>query len=92
MCSSDLVTFGSIADPASVVRVDPANLLASFGVGVMLKRISVEKTSDPVTVGIGNRLGWVAAHRGALVYGDRLHPNNPEKDITKSAFMQGDVR
>ena len=52
-----LVTFADLADPTSVQRVDPANLAASFGQGVTLKRITVEVTNDPVTTGIEKRLG-----------------------------------
>ena len=54
-----LVTFADPADPTSVQRVDPANLAASFGPGVTLKRITVEVTKDPVTTGIEKRLGWL---------------------------------
>ena len=51
-----LVTFADPADPTSVQRVDPANLAASFGPGVTLKRITVAVTKDPVTTGIEKRL------------------------------------
>ena len=54
-----LVTFTDIADPSSVKLVDPADLAASFGPGVKLKRITVEITDDPVTSGIEKRLGWL---------------------------------
>lgn len=54
-----LVTFTDIADPASVRRVDPADLAASFGPGVRLKRITVRITDDPVTTGIEKRLRWL---------------------------------
>ncbi|RNJ61730.1 MAG: hypothetical protein EDM03_15295 [Porphyrobacter sp. IPPAS B-1204] len=54
-----LVTFGDMQDPTSVTRVDPANLAASFGPGVRLKRIMVEVTDDDVTMGIEERLGWL---------------------------------
>lgn len=54
-----LVTFADIKDPTSVTRVDPANLAASFGPGVRLKRIVVEVTDDDVTAGIEERLGWL---------------------------------
>lgn len=65
-----LVTFSDIADPASVKLVDPADLAASFGPGVKLKRITVEITDDPVTSGIEKRLGWlegVGRQRGTLI-------------------------
>ena len=54
-----LVTFAGINDPTSVERVDPANFAASFGSGVRLKRIVVEKTNENVTTRIEGRLGWL---------------------------------
>lgn len=65
-----LVTFTDIADPSSVKLVDPADLAASYGPGVKLKRITVEITDDPVTSGIEKRLGWLEAvgrQRGTLI-------------------------
>jgi hypothetical protein len=53
-----LVTFGDLKDPASVKRVDPDDLSASFGAGVKLKAITVEITRDAVTTGIGKRFSW----------------------------------
>jgi hypothetical protein len=44
-----LVTFGDIADPASVKLVDPADLAASFGPGVRLKSVTLEVTDEAVT-------------------------------------------
>jgi hypothetical protein len=64
-----LVTFRDIADPKSVVRVDPANLMASFGWDVELKRITVQVTDEPVTVGIEKRLGWLPELRGSYLHG-----------------------
>jgi hypothetical protein len=54
-----LVTFADSSDPASVKLVDPADLAASFGAGVRLKRITLEITEDPVTTGIEKRLAWL---------------------------------
>lgn len=54
-----LVTFRDIGDPKSVEQVDPVNLAARFGAGVRLRRITVELTTDAVTVGIEKRLGWL---------------------------------
>jgi hypothetical protein len=54
-----LVTFGNITDPTSVAKVDPDGLAATFGKGVTLKRITVERTEDAVTTGIEKRLGWL---------------------------------
>jgi hypothetical protein len=44
-----LVTFTDITNPKTVKLADPANLAATFGTGVKLKRITVEITDDPVT-------------------------------------------
>lgn len=63
-----LVRFGDIDDPASVERVDPDNLAASFGPGVSLRAITVDITGDAVTEGIEERLVWLDAYmeRGSL--------------------------
>ena len=73
-----LVTFKDITNPASVERVDPADLEASFGKGYRLKSISVQITDDPVTVGIRKRLGWfsnVKESGGGLIPMDRVRIN-----------------
>lgn len=54
-----LVRFRDIRDPKSVEAVDPANLAASFGEGMKLRRITIQITDDPVTTGIEKRLGWL---------------------------------
>jgi hypothetical protein len=66
-----LVTFGDVADPASVARVNPDDLAAIFGEGVTLKRITVALTDDPVTTGIEQRLGWMDAYRNRWFDGNR---------------------
>ena len=56
-----LVTFGDIADPASVKLVDPADLAASFGPGVRLKLVTLEVTEEAVTErALEGALGWLA--------------------------------
>lgn len=57
-----LVTFADLPDPKSVQRVDPANLAASFGADVKLKRIVIERTRQDVTMGIGKRLEWLGGY------------------------------
>ncbi|WP_428541761.1 hypothetical protein [Profundibacter sp.] len=47
-----LVTFGDLSDPASVKRVDPADLAATFGAGYALREITLEVTDEPVTEGV----------------------------------------
>jgi hypothetical protein len=59
-----LVTFGNTNDPTSVKRVDPADLVGSFGPGVRLKRIVVEKTDEPVTTGIRKKLTAMGIENG----------------------------
>lgn len=67
-----LVRFRDEKDPKSVEAVDPANLAASFGPGVMLSGVTIEMVSagtwplslfgiggEPVTRGIEGRLGWL---------------------------------
>jgi hypothetical protein len=54
-----LVRFRDLNDPASVERVDPADLAASFGAGVKLEGINIEITDQPVTHGIEAILPWI---------------------------------
>ena len=69
-----LVRFRDIADPKSVERVDPDNVAASFGLGVKLRRITVQLTDDLVTVGIEKRLGWLPTVYETLRGAD-FHPD-----------------
>ena len=56
-----LVTFGDVSDPASVMRVDPADLAATFGAGYALREITLEVTDEPVTEGVVEGvLGWLS--------------------------------
>ncbi|MBL9062972.1 hypothetical protein [Tabrizicola sp.] len=58
-----LVTFGEIADPASVKLVDPGDLAASFGPGVRLTTVVVEVTDEAVTEGVvEGPLGWLGPY------------------------------
>jgi hypothetical protein len=50
------VRFKDIADPKSVEQVYPDDFAKSFGAGYRLKTLTLQRTSEPVTVGIGNRL------------------------------------
>lgn len=64
-----LVSFKNIADPKSAERVDPINLVASFGVGYALRKITVEVTNERVTNRIEQRLplpfwqAWSQIHK-----------------------------
>ena len=47
-------------DPASVARVDPTDLAASFGPGYALSSITLAITDEPVTKGrVEAVLGWL---------------------------------
>jgi hypothetical protein len=55
-----MVTFADITDPASVARVDPDDLAASFGPGYALTSITLAITDKPVTKGrVEAVLGWL---------------------------------
>lgn len=83
-----LVTFTDIDDPKSVQRVDPANLAASFGLGIRLKRITVEVTDDDVTTGIEKRLRWLGDHPEPS-----LDPGHGPKDFSLPASLHhGDFK
>lgn len=59
-----LVTFGDIADPASVRLVDLGDLAASFGPGVRLKAVTLEVTDEAVTEGtVDGVLGWIVGYQ-----------------------------
>jgi hypothetical protein len=79
-----MVMFKDIQDPKSVTKIDPDNLAANFGKGVKLKRITVERTSDPVSTGIEKQLGWLKAigkQRGTLL-------PNPPKYLRDTKIIQ----
>jgi hypothetical protein len=55
----DLVTFGDVNDPRSVIEVDPHDLGATLGGNVLLRKATIEITREPVTETIVQRLPWV---------------------------------
>lgn len=84
-----LVRFANLDDPKSVQRIDPDNMAASYGPGVRLRGITVERTTDPRGPNlILERLKWLKSHRGSLDYVGRFRPENPEKDVTEAAFKR----
>lgn len=63
-----LVTFDDINDPASVRRVNPGDLAATFGLGYRLNAITLSITDAPVTKGkIEGVLGWLPWSRERLL-------------------------
>jgi hypothetical protein len=58
-----LVTFGDIADQASVRLVDPDDLAATFGPEVRLKAVTLEVMDEAVTEGtVDGVLGWLGPY------------------------------
>jgi hypothetical protein len=64
-----LVRFRNIVDPMTVEVVDPDNLQASFGPGVILKTATIEITDDPVSTGIDKVLPWLQGLNGRYLGG-----------------------
>lgn len=48
--------FRDMRDPRSIEAVDPDQLPATFGKGYAVRRITIERTDDPVTTGVQARL------------------------------------
>ncbi|MCD2178396.1 hypothetical protein LQK83_11175 [Rhizobium sp. C1] len=76
-----LVTFDDIKDPASVKRVNPANLEATFGPGYRLNGITLSLTKEPVTKGEVEKVlpaeffkRWGSMYRDALADGGIKNP------------------
>jgi hypothetical protein len=65
-----LVTFADVADPKSVIGVDPNDLQATLGVGVKWRSITIECTNEPVTTGIEKKLSWLTRMRSDASHGD----------------------
>jgi hypothetical protein len=77
-----LVTFRDVNDPMTIEKVDPANLAATFGSGVQLKRITVAVTGENVTSGeIAKRLQWLQN-----IYNMGLGPDFKPKGIPLGDF------
>lgn len=72
-----LVRFRDPTIPASVERVDPDNLAASFGAGIRLRRITMQSTEDPVTKGILNKLFWLPCYYDRML--DGVRGNNSQR-------------
>lgn len=71
-----MVTFDDLSDPATVRKVDPLDLAATFGPGVKLRAVTLELTNAPITSGkVVSALGegffskWAALVRGSFANG-----------------------
>ena len=73
-----LVRFRDINDPKTIEEVDPNNLGASFGAGVHLRRITLQRTDDAVSKGIEKRLKWLSGYFDQSFSGKRFtNPHGP---------------
>lgn len=90
-----LVTFEDINHPASVRRVNPGDLSATFGPGYRLNTITLSITDEPVTEEkVETVLGWLKTVNGRIKptskkYADELsveetlYPLDFQKGISK---------
>ena len=84
-----LVTFGDIADPASVRLVDPGDLAASFGAGVRLKAVTLEVTREEVTEGVvEGLLGWIT--RAEFIIPPEMQPELLADTTAEQRLMPSD--
>jgi hypothetical protein len=84
-----LVTFGDINDPASVRRVDPADLAASFGAGYRLDAITMTITDEPVTEGeVEGVLPCLISGHACVPLNEALPYGHPMSNILNSAFWR----
>ena len=70
--------FRNIRAARSVEPVNPDDLSATFGKGYAVRRLTVERTDDPVTTGIAARLPK-ADERGFFNWDGQSNPDDPEK-------------
>ena len=54
-----LATFEDVNDPNRVLRVDPNDIAATFGNGIQWRKITIETTNEPITIGIEKKLPWL---------------------------------
>jgi hypothetical protein len=86
-----LVTFQDVRDPTSVALVDPADLAATFGPGVSLRRITVALTDDPVSTGIEKRLSWLSRYRNLSFAGNRYPVDSSLTDTLMAGSFSTEV-
>ncbi|WP_298303280.1 hypothetical protein [uncultured Erythrobacter sp.] len=88
-----LVTFADQSVSASVKRLDPEDFEPVLGSGVVLKRITIARTTAPVTKEIGDLLDWLSTHPEPS-----LSPGHDQRDFSlpatlkHGAFRQGTTK
>ncbi len=84
-----LVTFTDINDPASVKKVDPNNLAASFGAGYTLKSITLEIADEKVTTGVVEGvLPCLKSGKACVPLNRSLPYGHPMSNILNSYFWR----
>ncbi len=84
-----MVRFRDISNPATVEAVDPANLEASFGPGVRLRRILIQITDDDITTGIETKLPPLLEYREKrLKFSGRSIDARPDPNIAHTLADQ----
>jgi hypothetical protein len=82
-----LVTFRDIADSTTIAQVDPDNLAKSFGEGVRLRSLTLERTSEPVTEGqIARYLRCIAVSDLCIPVNYDLPYGHPLRYLPNTAF------
>lgn len=84
-----LVTFEDAGRPASIKKVDPDDLSASFGPGVRWKQMTIEVTDEPRTVGIADKLPWIKrTDQSYPVPGTKYKNIGDDTKVTNNAFKE----
>lgn len=90
-----MVTFADITDPASVQRVDPDDLAASFGEGYALSSITLAITDEKVTRGrVEAVLGWFYDTRYLIPPEQKprmAKDRTPEQNVGQLDFITGNL-
>lgn len=80
-----LATFDDINDPASVRRVDPSDLSASFGAGYRLSAITLSITHEPLTEGVVEKvLEWLDSYYSKHLDGSWIETIEAENRFANS--------
>jgi hypothetical protein len=85
------VRFKDMKDPKSVEEVDPADLSKSFGKGYRLRAVTVQGTDEPMTAGIGKRLGELRIFPDHSLDNDFVSTTTPTlaQKLGFADFLQG---
>lgn len=88
------VKFDDIKEPASVRRVDPNYLEASFGAGIFLRSVKICMVDESPSHGIENILRWIPDVVGALNIPPMRAPQSEwpfGAHLTGDAFVKGNA-